>query len=99
MPEAFEGHSARALKDLAIHRRTTYTMDRSLRTKHSYDLVTYTTAEDLPDPSISIALSLERLPLPGEEPFIKSVFEWTTFSDVAKIANWDRILRIAKERR
>lgn len=99
MPEAFEGHSSRALRDLAIHRRTTFTMDRSLSTRHSYDLVTYTTADDLPDPSLAISLSVERLPLPEEEPFIKSVFEWTAFSEVAKIKNWDRILRIAKDRR
>jgi hypothetical protein len=99
MPEAFEGHSSRALSDLAIHRRTTFTMDRSLNTRHSYDLVTYTAAEALPDPSLAISLSVERLPLPGEEPFIKSFFEWTAFSEVAKIENWDRILRIAKDRR
>jgi hypothetical protein len=99
MPEAFEGHSSRALRDLAIHRRTTFTMDRSLSTTHFYDLVTYTAAEDLPDPSLAISLSVERLPLPGEEPFIKSLFEWTAFCEVAKIENWDRILRIAKDRR
>ena len=99
MPEAFEGHSSQVLNDLAIYRRTTYTMERSLRTNHSYGFITHTALEDLPDPSLSISLTLERLPLPGEEPFIKSVFEWTIFSEIAKIENWDRILRIAKERR
>lgn len=99
MPEAFECHASEALNDLAICRRTTYTMDRSLRTSHSYDFINHTAAEDLPDPSLSISLSLQRLPVPGEEPFIKSVFEWTIFSDVARIENWERILQIAKERR
>lgn len=97
-PEAFQGHSPRALNDLAIHRSTTFTMGGALRTTHTYGIDVNTTVETLPDPALSISLSLETVPLPGEEPFLKSVFEWTTFSDLSTIQDWEEILRIAKAR-
>jgi hypothetical protein len=98
MPEAFEGHTARALNDLSIQRRSIFTMCGDLETRHSYALDMHTTAENLPDPALSIILSHEHLTIPGEAPFIKSVFEWTLFSEIATIKNWDTILRVARER-
>lgn len=98
MPEAFEGHAASALNDLSIQRRTIFTMHRGLKTTHSYALDIHTAADNLPDPTLSIILSHEKFPIPGESSFIKSIFEWTLFSELATIKNWDKILRIAKER-
>jgi hypothetical protein len=73
-------------------------MGGSLKTTHTYGIDVNTPVETLPDPALSISLSLESLPLPGEEPFLKSVFEWTTFSELSTIQDWEEILRIAKAR-
>ena len=98
MPESFDDYSPRLLNDLAIHRRTVFSMNQSLRTDHSFGLDIHPAQKNSPDYSLSISLALERCGTSGDATLMKSVFSWNLRTDDASVQNWEEICRLATRR-
>ena len=80
---------------LAFHRRVTYTLQGSFSEAHRYSIDEFT----LNKPTM-FSINLFRQPALTKDSgdFVKGVLHWEMFSDDADIPNWDRILKVAKER-
>lgn len=98
MPESFDDYSPRFLNDLAIHRRTVFSMNQSLRTDHTFSLDIHPAHKEPSDYSLSISLGVERCATSADTTLLKSVFTWNLLSDDASVKNWEEICRIATSR-
>jgi hypothetical protein len=80
---------------LAFHHRVTYTLQGSFSEAHRYSIDEFT----LNKPTM-FSINLFRQPALTKDSadFVKGVLHWEMFSDDADIPNWDRILKVAKER-
>ena len=93
--ERFEKVPSKVRESICVHRRATYILDGSLTESTRYSLDEC----DLNKPTMfTINLSSQKSTNPGQPNFLKSVLHWEFFSPECDVANWERIVAIARKR-
>ena len=92
----FDNLPAHISSALCIHRRATYILNGSLSETSRYSL----DENDLNKPTMfTINLFRQRATSAGQADQVKSVLHWECFSPDCTVANWARIVEIARKRR
>ena len=92
----FETIPTKAKEKVCVHTRTTYILDGSLTESRRYSIDEC----DLNKPTMfRIDLSRHKSSTPGKPDVLKGVLHWEHFTPECEVANWDRIVEIARRRK